>query len=1025
MQSRFIRSLWLFPTILAAALTPVLANCTPQLYSEWTTGSQYDGHQMTMECMWQETFGQAIVHDGTYLLYTGGMGHYVIDPMTGDQVGTFDLPLAPGDCLGLAWDGIYLYASGSDGVIYQVDRYSGFVYNAYPSPCPYPDELDFDGMYLYVHDQESGPIYKLNPYDGTVYGTLSGMSCRSMGMTFLNGTLYQGEGCSHEMHECDPGTGASMYVWSYDLSEPFSLTNDGTYIYYICWDDDTIRVLDPMTEGETGTQFEGGQSECMDWWANCTGHAITHDGTYLLYTGEQGHLVLDPTDGAQVGTFDLPLSPGNCLGLTWDGSSLWASGSNNTIYQVDRSTGTVLNSFPSPVSYPDELDFDGTYLLVHGDPWSGPLYKVDRTTGAVVGSIHGPADREMGWTYLDCVVYLGNGGQHQMHELDPADGTLLGTWSYDLNEPFSLCSDGQRIYYVCADTDLITVFEHEQVDTPTPTGTQPATPTGTPTPEATPTYSFPPCTPQIYDTWTETHQYEGGQMYEDCWWYASTGQAITHDGTYLLYTGEKGHLVLDPMTGAEMGTFNLPLAPGSCLGLAWDGTYLWASSDNGQIYKVDRTSGATVFQFSAPMSYPDEMAWDGIYLYVKGPETGPIYVIDPGTGVVQYTVAAVPERPMGMTILNGILYQGQGAYHEMHETDPLTGTTTAVWSYDLNEPFSLTNDGTYIYYICFDDDTIRVLDPVMQGGTGVQYEGHQVDCLYGNFWCLGKAICHDGTYLLYTGEDGHYELNPVTGEHVGDFNLPISPGSCMGLAWDGSNLWASADDGYIYKVDRATGTELDSFLAPCSYPDELAFDGTYLLVHAEEWVGGNIYRIDRDTGNVVDSFPGQGSRIMGMTVMDCVLYQGEGGYHEMYELDPADGGVLGTWSYDLNEPFSLTNDGANIYYICSDTDLIKVLSHESPPTPSPLPTETPSASPTASPTLTPTLTPSLTPTLTPTASPTATATLTPTTPPTETPAETPTPTVSPTPAPVPALGGGGLVLLLGLFTLGLIVRRRR
>ncbi|MBN2056007.1 right-handed parallel beta-helix repeat-containing protein, partial [bacterium] len=95
-------------------------------------------------------------------------------------------------------------------------------------------------------------------------------------------------------------------------------------------------------------------------------------------------------------------------------------------------------------------------------------------------------------------------------------------------------------------------------------------------------------------------------------------------------------------------------------------------------------------------------------------------------------------------------------------------------------------------------------------------------------------------------------------------------------------------------------------------------------------------------------------------------------------------------------------------------------------TPTGTPTRTPTTTPTLTPTLSPTTTASPSPTLTPTLSPTATdtplATATPTA--TSTPQFTSTPTISPTPAPIPSASTSGLLILVMLFSLGMIRRLR-
>ena len=91
---------------------------------------------------------------------------------------------------------------------------------------------------------------------------------------------------------------------------------------------------------------------------------------------------------------------------------------------------------------------------------------------------------------------------------------------------------------------------------------------------------------------------------------------------------------IDPLTGDSLRAFMLPDSASedpNCMGLAWDGAYLWVSryADSARLYQIDTATGQPVFSFPAPTEDIVGIAWDGAYLWGVDAWNGWIYKMNP------------------------------------------------------------------------------------------------------------------------------------------------------------------------------------------------------------------------------------------------------------------------------------------------------------------------------------------------------------------------------------------------------------
>jgi hypothetical protein len=130
---------------------------------------------------------------------------------------------------------------------------------------------------------------------------------------------------------------------------------------------------------------------------------ITFDGTSLWAVGglDVAPVIfrLDPTDGSVQESFDAPA--GEHRGLAWDGENLWyASQATSTIYQIDPSNGNVLNSFATPGSQPRGLTWAAGSLWHNDFTGSvGTVYRLFPENGTVLDQFASPVTHPLGLTW--------------------------------------------------------------------------------------------------------------------------------------------------------------------------------------------------------------------------------------------------------------------------------------------------------------------------------------------------------------------------------------------------------------------------------------------------------------------------------------------------------------------------------------------------------------------------------------------------------------------------------------------------
>jgi sugar lactone lactonase YvrE len=221
-----------------------------------------------------------------------------------------------------------------------------------------------DSGYLWVSEDYSGSISRVDPETGTIVSSFTPFTDVYAGTSFANTRIRD-------------------------------LTWDGARIWAAYWTDPLLVLTNPgninMLPSKVYAFDPLGGSIVASLVAPFSGHpdGLSWDGASLWVGEESGSIYsVDPSTGAALGSFSVPsLGTGNPRGLAWDGDSLWAgyqSVDDNQIKRFDLD-GNLLAQFGSPYEECQQgLTFDGQYLWATGSCETNTVSQIDPATGAVV-----------------------------------------------------------------------------------------------------------------------------------------------------------------------------------------------------------------------------------------------------------------------------------------------------------------------------------------------------------------------------------------------------------------------------------------------------------------------------------------------------------------------------------------------------------------------------------------------------------------------------------------------------------------
>ena len=210
----------------------------------------------------------------------------------------------------------------------------GDVILKFTSPGSNPSGLAWDGTHLWLADDGTNTIYKLDPTDGRVLSSFKSPGSSPRGLVWDGNHLWHADNATRKVHQLDRATGAALSAIGEPATPPKArlpelggLTWDGRHLWCGTVDGWSSRMneMDPKDGSTKRFFFTKGYPR-----------ALATDGTFIWNaTDNEGHRVgivykYNLSDGLFVSQFDTPgFYP---TGLAFDGQNLWC---------VDRVTKTI------------------------------------------------------------------------------------------------------------------------------------------------------------------------------------------------------------------------------------------------------------------------------------------------------------------------------------------------------------------------------------------------------------------------------------------------------------------------------------------------------------------------------------------------------------------------------------------------------------------------------------------------------------------------------------------------------------
>ena len=210
----------------------------------------------------------------------------------------------------------------------------------------------------------------------------------------------------------------------------------------------------------------------------------------------------------------------------------------------------------------------------------------------------------------------------------------------------------------------------------------------------------------------------------------ATGLAMVSGSLY--YLELDGRIwKINPSTGSIEQSFSKPSWLSTrCLGLSYDGSYLWiGDDDNDKINKCDLNL-SLVSSFSSPGTYPGGIATDGSYLYITNCSPGKVYKTTlSGSKLAEWTVSN--SWPRGLVYKDGYLYinceNGPSEIGTIVKMDASTGTEIDYYEGCGDYVRGLAISGTDLWSIDADLDKIFKAPNFFENG-GNGGEGVTLTC---------------------------------------------------------------------------------------------------------------------------------------------------------------------------------------------------------------------------------------------------------------------------------------------------------
>jgi len=192
-----------------------------------------------------------------------------------------------------------------------------------PGPCP--TGLAFDGKNLWLADNFTDKIYKIDPESGNILKTFDSPGQHPEGLAWDGKHLWHIDSGEKYMYLLCPETGRALSILESNSSNPRDLAWDGEYVWIADYRKDILIKVSP----EDGMMVQNYPSPARE------PAGIAFDGKYLWVTdrGEDRVYLVNPSDGLCLSSLRSygPFP----YGLAWGDGVLWnVDYENDEIYKI-------------------------------------------------------------------------------------------------------------------------------------------------------------------------------------------------------------------------------------------------------------------------------------------------------------------------------------------------------------------------------------------------------------------------------------------------------------------------------------------------------------------------------------------------------------------------------------------------------------------------------------------------------------------------------------------------------------------
>lgn len=341
---------------------------------------------------------------------------FKFDSLTGANLGNISLPFRG---FGITTDGTNLYvsvASGStNGTIFKL-KTDGTILSSLTIPLNFGNiqGLAWDGSHLWATQYTPYRLIRINPNTGVIEKNFT-LSGDTSGLTWFDNRLWGVEYLSDVIRAFDPETGDILETFGTPVHHDRGLGSNGTHLLVGQYLDGTnlIYFVDyPTTVGEV---FHVLNLNGKDIACNGTHYFITSSFSNNVYVYLRGTYTLTET-------IALPFQP---IGITVVGTSLYISQQTATYNIYKYSFGGVLQvTFTGLGVMIESLAYDGTNLWAMGS--NNQLYKLNPSDLSQLAEYN--VGDLAGITYdpINNVLWGVHPGDHVIKQIDPSDGTATG-----------------------------------------------------------------------------------------------------------------------------------------------------------------------------------------------------------------------------------------------------------------------------------------------------------------------------------------------------------------------------------------------------------------------------------------------------------------------------------------------------------------------------------------------------------------------------------------------------------------------